>query len=178
MKITIAGLPGSGKSTIGKMLAKKFKLKFMSIGDIRGKIALKHGLTLDELNSLGEKEAWTDNELDDYQKDYGKKNNNFVIDGRLSFYFIPDSIKIFLDVSPEVGAKRILIDNQRPDEKKQHTLKNQIKAIKHRASSDKKRYKKYYNIDPYQKKYFDIYIKTDKLTPQEVFDKIVEKIKK
>jgi len=177
MKITIAGLPGSGKSTIGKMLAKKFKLKFISIGDIRGQVAIKHGFTLDELNTLGEKEFWTDSEIDDYQKKYGKKNNNFIIDGRLSFYFIPDSIKIFLDVSPEVGAKRILADKKRADEKKQHTLENQIKAIKDRANSDKKRYKKYYNIDPYQKKYFDIYIKTDKLTSKEVFKKVLEYIK-
>ena len=41
MIITISGLPGSGKSTIGKMLAKKLGYKFYSMGDLRGKIEKK-----------------------------------------------------------------------------------------------------------------------------------------
>jgi len=35
VKITISGLPGSGKTTVGKNLAKIFGSKFISVGDIR-----------------------------------------------------------------------------------------------------------------------------------------------
>ncbi len=91
MIITISGLPGSGKSTVGKILAKKLGYEFMSLGDLRGKIAIDRGITIDELNHLGEKEGWTDKEVDDYQREYGKTHDNLVVEGRLSFYFIPRS---------------------------------------------------------------------------------------
>ncbi len=40
MIITIAGMPGSGKTTVAKILADKLNLKRYSMGDLRGKMAL------------------------------------------------------------------------------------------------------------------------------------------
>ena len=137
-------MPGSGKTTLGKLLAKKFGLKFYSMGDLRGKMALEHGLTLEELNKLGEKEKWTDEEIDSYTKKIGKTEDNFIVEGRLAYHFIPDSIKIFIDVRPQVGAERILA-NPRPDEKSRETLKDEMEATEERIKSDKKRYEKLSN---------------------------------
>ena len=113
MIITISGMPGSGKSTIAKILAQKLGYKHYSIGDLRGKMALDRHLTIDELNELGKREGWTDREPDEYQKKLGHEEDNFVIDSRLGFYFIPHSFKLFLTVDPEVAAERIF-PNQRP----------------------------------------------------------------
>src|SRR3989338_8656535 len=101
MIITISGMPGSGKTTVANKIAKKLKLRHYSMGDLRGEVALKHGMNIDELNKLGEKKRWTDKEIDDYQRRLGKTQDNFIIDGRLSWYFIPKSIKIFLNVKLE-----------------------------------------------------------------------------
>lgn len=175
MIITISGAPGSGKSTIAKMLAKKFKLKHYSMGDLRGDIALKHGMTIDELNKLGEEKKWTDEETDKTQIKLSKKDN-FVIDGRLSWYFIPNSIKIFLDVNLREGAKRIF-KCRRPDEKEYKNINDVLKGIKNRIRSDKKRYKKYYNVNPYVKKHYDFWLDSTKLTKKEVLKKLTTFIK-
>ena len=49
MQITIGGMPGSGKSTIGKMLAKSLGYKYYSIGEIRRELAQKRGLTMERV---------------------------------------------------------------------------------------------------------------------------------
>lgn len=55
-QITIGGVPGSGKTTCGKKLAKILGYEFNSIGTIRRKIAYeKFGISINELNFLEEK---------------------------------------------------------------------------------------------------------------------------
>jgi len=177
MKITISGMPGSGKTSVGKMLAQKLGLKFLSVGDIRGKMAMDRGITIEELNKIGETEAWTDKEADDYQKEYGQSHDNFIMEGRLAFNFIPDSIKIFLDADLRTAAERVWKD-PRPDEKKRASVEDEVKAMSERIESDKRRYLKYYDIDPYDKKQFDIVIDTTNISREETLKILQKKIKK
>ena len=72
MIITITGEPGSGKSTIGKRLAKELGYGHYYIGQIRRDAAKKKGMTLAEYNKYGEAHPETDIEVDDYQKNLGK----------------------------------------------------------------------------------------------------------
>jgi CMP/dCMP kinase len=176
MRITISGEAGSGKTTVGKILAKKLKYKFYSIGDLRGKLALEKRITIDKLNSLGEKEDWTDKKIDDSQKELGEKENNFIIDGRLSWYFIKDSINIFLNVNPSTSAKRIFKD-QRKDEKEINNLKEMVEYLKQRKQSDIKRYKKYYKINPYELKHYKIVLDTSNESPEETANRIYPLLK-
>lgn len=171
MIIAISGLPGSGKSTVGKILAKKLGYKFYSMGDMRGKMAMERGLTINELNKLGEKEDWTDKIVDEYQQELGEKEQNFIIDGRLSFYFIPHAYKIFLTVNPREAAKRVFSD-PRPDEKKVNSIEEQIKAMQKRVRDDEKRYKKYYNVSFTKEKNYNLVIDTTRLNLNEVVAEI------
>ena len=122
MIITVSGKAGSGKSTLVKSLAKKLKLKSYDIGDLRGRLAMERGLTIDELNEIAKKEDWTDREVDKITEKLGKTEDNFVVGGWVAFHFIPNSIKIFLDVELGEGAKRIF-KHQRPDEERKKTVK-------------------------------------------------------
>jgi len=178
MIITISGTPGSGKSTIAEILAKELKIKRYSVGDFRREMAKKMGITLGQLNELGEKKEFTDKDADDWQIEIGKKEDNFIIDGRLSYHFIPNSIKIFLDVSPEIGSRRIMEDTK--ENRKTEVVSDEklaLKAWHQRTESDIKRYKRYYNLNPYDKKQYDLFLDTSKLTVKEVVEKIKEFIK-
>ncbi len=177
MIITISGLPGSGKSTVGRLLAKKLGYRFYSIGDIRGKIAMEMGITIDELNEIGKREFWTDERVDKYIKHLGETQDNFVIDSWLAFNFILQSFKVFLEVDPRKGAERIFKD-QRPDETKLDSVEQVIKMLKKRVADTEGRYRKYYDLDFKDKKHYDLVIDTTNLKPDEIVDKIVEAVKR
>ena len=178
MIITVCGKAGSGKSTIAKELAKRLKLKHYSSGDFMRQMAKEKGLKLGELSKIAEKDKGKiDKEIDARQKKLGKTKKNFVIDGRLSAFFIPKAdFKIFLHCDDDVRAKRILGDNRGKENVKSL---NAVKLkVKHRESSEKKRYKKYYKFDCYDAKNYDILIDTSKLTGREVANKLIKVIKK
>jgi len=162
MIITISGTPGSGKSTVAKIVAERLSLKHYSVGNFRREMAEKKGMTINELNKLGETDFSTDDEADKWQIELGKKEDNFIIDGRLSFHFIPDSIKIFIDVDMKEGARRIFNDHRDSEDYK--TEQDALNHLKQRLESDKKRYKKYYSLDCHDKKHYNLVIDTTNCT--------------
>ncbi len=181
MIITVTGLPGSGKTTIIKQLSEALQLPWYSVGDLRGKMAKERGITIDALNTIGESEAFTDKEVDDYQKSLGESSESFVIDGRLSWYFIPNSFKIFLDVDPKIGAERIFDASkkgERSDEESYTSTDEAARFISNRVASDVKRYQKYYQVDFLNRNNYDLVLDTSSITAEEATRQILEKIPK
>ena len=178
MIISLSGAPGSGKSTIAQMLSDKLGWPRYYMGGLRRAAAGKRGLSLAEYNKLGEKDISTDREVDEYQRELGEKEDNFVIEGRTSWYFIPHSWKIYLDVSPEEGAKRIFGSlqhkNNRNEDNNLETLADVLASTSERITSDARRYRQYYNIDVYNKNNYDFYLDTSDLTPTQVFDAVLK----
>lgn len=183
MIITISGKPGSGKTTLAKNLAKELDYDFYSMGDIREKMALERGMTIDELNNVGMKEEWTDKEVDEYQQEIAEQEDNIIIESRLGWYFIEKSIDIFLDVEMKTAAERIFQSQkkgERKDEKKYNSEKEVKQVIEKRIKSDKKRYKKYYGKEAnfLEKENYDIIIDTTKKSKKELLEKTLEEINK
>lgn len=177
MKITISGKAGSGKSTIAKLLSEKLKLKHYSIGDLMRAMATGKRTSLLELNKLAEKDKSIDFELDSELKELGKTKDNFVVDGRLTAFFIPHAeVRIFLKTNDKVRAKRILKDKRQQEKSK--NLKETIKSIKTREESEKKRYQKYYGVNYLNKKLYNFVIDTTRLAPEQVVEKIVKFVKR
>jgi len=118
MKVTISGLPGAGKTSMAKELADRLKLKFFEMGRVAQRIALRRKLTIRELMEKAKLDPSVDKEIDAEQRLLGKSEDNFVIDGRISFVFIPDAFHIFLEVDERVGAERIFSKEREADEPK------------------------------------------------------------
>ncbi|MFH1978582.1 MAG: (d)CMP kinase [Candidatus Aenigmatarchaeota archaeon] len=176
MIITISGKAGSGKSSVGKIVAERLGYQHYSIGDLRGKMASDRRISLAEFNKIGEKEDFTDKEVDDYVKKLGETEDNLVVDGRLCFYFIPQSIKVFITANLEKRAQRVFQD-ERIDEKFKD-LEETKKALEEREESDLFRYKKYYNLDHLAEKHYDIIVDSSHITAEQVAEKVIEFIEK
>lgn len=181
MIISLSGALGSGKSTIAQMLADKLGYPRYYIGGLRREAAQKRGMTLAEYNKLGETDIRTDQEVDLFQKELGNTNDDFIIEGRTSWYFIPHSLKIYLDVSPEEGARRIFGSLQQKNDRNEDSNLNNwqdvLESNKKRIGSDRLRYKQYYDIDVYDTKNYDFYLDTTNLRPDQVFQAVFNFVK-
>ncbi len=175
MIVAISGTPGSGKSTVAKLLAKRLGYKHYSAGDFRREMAKKRGMSLAELNRLGEKEIFTDKEVDDFQRELGKKEDDFVIDGRLSWLFIKNAVSIFIDAKLSVRAERIMQDRRK--EESFSTLADAKRSIAERVRSDKRRYKKYYCVNCYDKDNYNSVIDTSDISPEDAVERIIAILK-
>ncbi|MBI2101395.1 cytidylate kinase family protein [Candidatus Woesearchaeota archaeon] len=173
MRITISGKAGTGKSTVARLLSEKLGLDRYSIGDLMRAMAAEKGISLLELNRLAETDKSIDFELDNKLKELGKEKDDFVVDGRLTAFFIPHAeVRVFLDADDRVRAERILRDKRQHEKSK--SLKATISNIKKREESEKKRYKKYYGTDYLDRKLYNCFVDTTKIAPGEVADSIIK----
>ncbi len=177
MIITISGYPGSGKSTVGKAIAKEFNLKHFSAGDFMREMAESRGISLMELTKQADADVSVDKEIDERTKHLAQKDN-FVIDSRLAFHFIPKAIKIFLKVDLKVAAQRTWKDIMAQKRHTEQQLKSEedvLNALIKRQKSEVERYRKYYNIDNFlDAKHYDFVLDTTNLTQEESIQKVLD----
>jgi predicted cytidylate kinase len=177
MIITLGGHLWAGKSTISKMLATYFGYKKYSTWDFMRALAVEKNMSIIDLNILAESDGWEiDRILDDRQKKFGETEDNFVIEGRLAYHFIPHAIKVFLHVSLEESATRIYADDTRKNVESHTSLADTMHNIEIRRNSENERYMKYYGLHIYDMSMYDIVVDTSSISPQQVCDTIVEKL--
>ena len=87
MILTISGLHGTGKSTIGKLISQKLGLKYYSTGQAFRDLAKDMNFTLEEFTDYVEKNPDIDRKLDDKIIEIALKDN-ILIDSQLSSYLL------------------------------------------------------------------------------------------
>lgn len=140
-------------------------------------LAMERGVSLLDLGREAERDGGIiDTLLDTRSEELGKNEDNFIIDGRLAFHFIPHSFKLFLTVPPEEAAKRIYHDGTRAGVESHVSIGDTIKNIRTRRESENLRYKEYYGLDIYDMNHYDFVIDTTGLAIQEVLDRTIAAI--
>jgi len=172
--ITISGTPGSGKSTVGRLLSEKIGLKYIYSGDLFRKTAKKYNMSLEEFGSYCETHKEVDKELDDYQLEI-LRNGNVIVEGRIAGWIahrnnIP-ALKVILDADIETRVGRIVNRESGDVEKRKQEMLN-------REKNEALRYKNYYNIDLKDDSIYDLIIDSADKTPDEILDIITKKIKR
>jgi predicted cytidylate kinase len=168
--ITISGLPGTGKTTVAKLLEQRLGMKYVYSGDIFRQMAKKHQMSLEEFGEYCEKHPEIDEELDRYQLDILRKGN-VIVEGRISAWLASrnqiQAVKILLDAGLDTRVHRIIKREQGDKEKRK-------KEILKREKSEATRYQKYYHIDVRDTSIYDLIIDTAEKTPEEIVEVIVE----
>lgn len=138
---------------------------------------MERGISLIDLGREAERDGGViDKILDDRQIALGKSEDNFIIDGRLAFHFIPQAKKIFLTVDPREAAKRIFTDESRKWVETNDTIEHATENIKLRRESENERYMKYYGLHIYDMSLYDIVIDTTDRDAESVFKEVLTQL--
>lgn len=175
MIVTISGRPGSGKSTVARLLARRLGLDHVSAGDFMREMAAERGISVLELSRIAEHDDAIDREIDERSRRLGRERDGFVIDSRLAWHFIPNAFKVFLDVQLDVAAQRIYGD-RRGSEQENVDLDATRHNTEARRASESKRYAAYYHIDYLDPANYDLVVDTSALDPAGVVDLIVARL--
>jgi len=167
--ITISGKPGSGKSSTARQLSKLLGYQRFYSGAVVREIANRRGISLGQLNKLAESDPEIDREIDEEIKKYAN-NDQYIVDARLGFLWIPESFKVFLDLDIDVAAARIFHDIDSRMKSAEYALDviEVENSIRERMDSEKRRYEELYGINPYHPSHFDLIIDTAQNNPMSV----------
>lgn len=173
--ITIAGKPGSGKSSTAKGVASALKFGHFSSGDLFRSIGQEKGLDILNANLSAEQNADIDHAVDARLREIGAHESQLVIDSRTAWHWMPESFKVFLDLDIAIAAKRI-IANMDPERLKHENISSDPYAyaaeLQKRLDSESRRYTKLYAIDPYVTNNYDLVIDTSAHTLEEVIEHV------
>ncbi len=176
--ITLSGMLGSGKSTIGKMLAEQLGYTFYSTGNVQRAIAKEYGVTTLELNEMCKTNPEIDQKIDSVFIELPLQGINYVVDSRMAFHFIPSSFKVKLNVDTKVAGERIMNDTLRTGEKKYKTVQEAVDSLLSRRALEVERFKRIYHVDINNDYNFDIVIDTTKKSPEEICKQIISRFEK
>lgn len=173
MIITIGGPPGSGKTTVAKLLSKSLGKEVVVIGEIFRSLAKERGYTLAEFGEIATKDHSIDLEIDKRTVEIAKKGG-VILEGRLAGAMLQKndipSFKVWLDADIETRAERIAKRNG-------GDIKEVVKRIQEREECEKKRYEDIYGITLDNMDIYDLVIDTSDISAEEVVNIILDMLK-
>ena len=160
--ITLAGSPGSGKSSTAKALAAALGYQHFSSGDLFRQLAVQRGQSIEAMNISAEVQRDIDLEVDELLKQKYQAEDRLVIDSRMAWRWMPESFKVFLILDPATAAERIFAQLQAGGRISEaaSSVGEMRKSIDRRSESEQKRYAALYAVAATDPLNFDLVINT------------------
>ncbi len=165
MNISLAGDLGSGKTSVNNILRKK-GYSYVSVGSIFRDIAEKKGVSVSDVNKLAFTDPSIDKEVDEMQVKLGERRTKAVFDSRLGFYFVPNSLKVYLRCDITEAAKRVMKDKRKGEG--YASVGSAVAGFLERRGLERERYHKKYGVDIADYSNYDLVIDTIFTSPENV----------
>lgn len=181
--IVLGGYPGSGKSTVRKILGEKLGYTTFSTGDFTRNLAREHGMTLEEFNDhIAGGSHELDHLIDAELMRIEHEGDNYIVDSHLAFHFVPSGFSVYLDISLETAAQRIFNDRDAAvrimSGDTMETLEEARERTQKRVTNHQERYMRTYGIDPYVKTKYMHVIAAELDTPAGIAQEIISAYEK
>lgn len=159
MIITISGLSGCGKDTVGALVAKTLRLRHIrfSFKDE----AARRGISLMQLQRLATKNPSIDKEFDRRLVKEARRGDCVVTTWLGSWLVKGADLRVWLAATEKTRAARIA-------RREGITLARALSHIRARDANNRARYKRLYGIDLGDHANFDLEIHTDRLAPETI----------
>lgn len=168
--IALAGLPGTGTTTVCRLLSAKTELPHVYAGQFFRQMAKEKSMDLVQFGEYAETHPEVDRELDNRMIEVARARG-VILEGRMSAWQLNEAgsggLKILLEAPEPVRAKRVANREGITD----------VNAVmvenRHREASEAKRYREYYGFDPNDPRHYDLVIDSSDKTPEQIRDMIV-----
>jgi predicted cytidylate kinase len=168
--ITVGGLPGSGTSTVCRLLKDRTGYDYVYAGQIFRDMAGERNMSLSEFGKLCEEDPDVDRDLDLRMLDLARQRSEVILEGRMTGPLCKregiKALKIYLDARPSVRAERL-------KERDGGEIEEVIGIMMEREDSERKRYLNYYGIDPTSPEFYDLVIDSSDISPEEEMEIIL-----
>lgn len=171
--VTVGGPPGSGTSTVCKLLAEKTGYEYIYAGQLFRNSAKERNLTLSEFSELCEEDPSVDRELDSRMVYLAREGKNRILEGRMTGPLCRkediDSLKVYIDADPRTRAERVM-------ERDGGEIEEVMTLMNDREASEARRYVDYYGLDPRDHSHYDLIIDSSSIIPDEEVDIILKEM--
>ena len=167
MQITMSGFPGSGTTTLSRLLSECYELELVSSGEIFRKMAKERGMSLAEFGAMAERDPSIDLDIDKNQKSLIHSRENIILESRLAGHMAqgrPNVLKVWVKAPLLTRVKRI------QKREKSVSFDEELKKTVERERSEALRYKNYYGIDITDLSIYDIVIDSEKWNQYQILD--------
>jgi predicted cytidylate kinase len=171
MRITISGPPGSGKTTVCRLVAERLHLEIVISGDIFRQLAREAAMSLAEFGSACELDPEVDRRLDHRMVEIARSKDDILLEGRLTAYMLSrhgiPALKVYMGADLDVRAARVA-------EREGGTPAQRKREIVERERCEARRYLAYYEIDIDDRNIYDLVIDTSNKTAEQVAELICD----
>ncbi|MGB1696908.1 MAG: (d)CMP kinase [Thermoplasmatota archaeon] len=170
MIVTVGGLPGTGTSTLCKLLEAHLGVPYVYAGQLFRAEAAVRGMTLAEFGALCENDPSVDKALDAKQVEL-LQGGDLILEGRLSGWLAHQNqvpaLKVWLTCADEERIRRITErDGEDADAQRVKTLA--------REASERARYQSYYGMDLQDLSPYDLVLDSTHQSPKALMDAVLE----
>jgi CMP/dCMP kinase len=169
--ITISGLPGSGTTTVSRLVADALGLARLPGGEVFRQMAAEAGMTLAEFGAHAQGHPEIDRELDE-RLEARATQGDCVIESRLAGWLATraglPALRVWVDCDDEVRAARVA-------EREGTTVAGALRDNAERSDLERARYRAVYGVDLGDRTTYDLVLDSTREEPEALADTIVER---
>ena len=174
--VAVAGLPGTGTTTLCRLLSPILHLPHVYAGQVFRQMAKEHGMDVNQFGEYAEQHPDIDRELDRRMIDVARAGG-VILEGRMVAWQLKQAgaehaLKVLLEAPEQTRAARVA------NREGVHDLDAVLKQNRHREASEAKRYREFYGFDPNDPRHYDCVIDTHDKSPELVRDIVLVECRK
>lgn len=171
--VAVAGLPGTGTTTLCRLLSTRLALPHVYAGQFFRQMAKEKGMDLVDFGRYAEEHPEVDTELDRRMIEVARKRG-CILEGRMAAWHLVQAnaggLKVLLEAPEDVRANRVA-NREGIQDVSAVLLQN-----RHREASEAKRYREFYGFDPNDPRHYDLVINSADKTPEQIADMVVARL--
>jgi cytidylate kinase len=171
--VAVAGLPGTGTTTLCRLLSARISIPHVYAGQFFRQMAKEKGMDLVEFGRYAEEHREVDTELDRRMIEVARKRG-CILEGRMAAWHVAQAgsggLKVLLEAPEDVRAKRVANREGITD------IEAVLQQNRHREASEAKRYREFYGFDPNDPRHYDLVIGSEDKTPEQIADLVVARL--